>query len=325
MKKKRKRKVGTALGSNLIVLAGLPPTTLNPIRSMLRRDTSLKPARYLGTPSTSDDWRNLYNKRNTAEMLRLIESECRSLSPNRLIVLYVPSSDAGELLSALGAVCFMAPLSPDEESPQSDVNAISWRHNNASVEKAVYQALGCALAITNTLKAEITDKRISPYTLPVHNFYYPDDSSTIASVYMELLQRHSNIHSLTDELLPSRFTREQLPIKAFKGKQHTSRFFQDSRGRVFPPDLYHAPNRDAYEGPQTDGISLTLRQRYRFGVTVRDGNLHYDVQYELPRKLTKEPMYCATMGDVWVTGSHANVGVNDVIWVPSGRKEAQNK
>ena len=53
--------------------------------------------------------------------------------------------------------------------------------------------------------------------------------------------------------------------------------------------------------------------------------MHYDVQYELPRRLHEEPMYCAVKGEVRVTGSHANVGVNDVIWVPDGKKELQEE
>ena len=66
-----------------------------------------------------------------------------------------------------------------------------------------------------------------------------------------------------------------------------------------------------------------MEQRYRFGVIVRDGNLHFDVQYARSRTLENESMYCATVGNVLVTGSHANVGVNDVIWTPDGKKEPQ--
>ena len=99
---------------------------------------------------------------------------------------------------------------------------------------------------------------------------------------------------------------------------------------MFPPDNYHAPSRyaDTSSGGDTGEIECAgqssilqvLQQRYRFGVIVRDGNLHFDVQFEVPRKLSNEPMFCATMGNVVVTGSHANVGVNDVIWVPDGEK-----
>ena len=307
----------------MVAIAGLPRDTLEWIRAKLSRDSSLKPARYLGTASTSHDWHKLYNKKNTARILELIESESRSLPPNRIIVLYVPSRDVEDLFSTLGTVCFLEPLTPDDESLPSDGSPIGWRHKKSSVENIVYRALERALKVTNALKAEITDKRTSAYTLPAHNFYYPDDCSTIGSVYLELVQSESNFRRLSDELLPSRFTRQQLPQKAFKSKQHTARFFQDCRGRVFPPDLYHAPSRDDYKSTPVNRFSLALRQRYRFGVIVRDGNLHYDVQYELPRRLTNEPMYCASTGDVWVTGSHANVGVNDVIWVPAGKKVSQ--
>ena len=130
---------------------------------------------------------------------------------------------------------------------------------------------------------------------------------------------------LRDTLLPSRFNRDQLPNKAFKGQQYTDRFFQDCRGRVFPPDPYHAQSRIDSGEAAGKGLPLAMRQRYRFGVTVRDGNLHYDVQFEMPRKLQEEQMYCAVEGDVWVTGSHANVGVNDFVWVPDGNKERRQQ
>ena len=318
---KKRKPLGSIQGSNLVVLTGLPRDTFNWIKSKLEGDSRLRFARYLGLPSTPNDLRDLYNKKTVRAVLQLIEGECSSLSPNRIIVLYVPSRDAQELLSALGIVCFLAPLTQDEETLTSDGSSIAWRHTKSSVKRVVYQTLRRASKITDALKVEITDRRISAYSLPSYNFYYPDNQTTIRNTYLELISRESCFSGLSSKLLPTRFTRAQLPAKAFKSSQHTDRFFQDRRGRVFPPDLHHAPNRENDESTQEGGLSLTLRQRYRFGVTVRDGNMHYDAQYELPRTLINEPMYCAIEGNVLVTGAHANVGVNDVVWVPSGRKE----
>ena len=241
--------------------------------------------------------------------------------PNRIIVLYVPSCDSANLIPALDFVCFLAPLHPQAYDTTLDGNPIGWRHEKSMVRDVIYQTLRSALAATNTLKAEITDKRISALTLPAHNFYYPDSRSTIKSVYRKFVQCTPGTVRLKDRLSPSRFTRDHLPGKAFKSKQHSEQFFQDSRGRVFPPDPYHAPSRVDDKETPVNGLSLALRQRYRFGVTVRDGNLHYDMQYEYPRKLQREPMYCGEEGEVLVTGSHANIGVNDVIWAPDGKKE----
>ena len=294
------------------------------LKRELTRDTSLRPARYIGAPASQNDWRSLYNKNNIAETLRLIADEALSFTPHRIIALYVPSHDSANLISALDFVCFPAPLIPDD-SDLSDGSAIGWRHRKPVVRDIVHGALQQALNATNALKAEITDKRISAFSLPSRNFYYPNNHSTISDSYRDFARHKISMSDLKDTIIPSRFTRDQLPHKAFKSQQHTGVFFQDCRGRVFPPDLYHAKSRLNEDDTLARGVSLVLRQRYRFGVTVRNGNLHYDVQYELPRKLQREPMYCAVMGDVIVTGSHANVGVNDVVWVPGGKKETLNR
>ena len=270
-------------------------------------------------PSTKSDTRNLYGQKNISEILTVIEREASSLEPNRIIVLFVPSQDANTLVSALDFVCFLAPLNPSVVD-QSNHNYQAWRHEPRLVKDIVYQTLQASSKATDALKIEITDKRISPFTLPALNFYYPDKNSTIDSIYKSFNLAGFEIDQLTSALLPNRFTRDQLTQKAFKGSAHATTFFQDMRKRVFPPDLHHAHARESHYKDSISRLSLALRQRYRFGVTVRDGNLHYDVQYESGRTLNNEAMHCATYGDVLVTGSHANVGVNDFVWVPNGTK-----
>ncbi len=307
---------------NLVVLTGLPRDTLKWTMRRLHGDTSRRPARYVGAPSTRSRSRNLYSKASIAETLTLIERECQRYTPHRIMVLYVPSADSANLVEALGFVCFLAPLCPGT----SDDGALAahWRHTVSEVTSVVYETLSRALKTTNALKAEITDRRISPFTLPARNFYYPHSRSTIGLAYQAFIANGFDTQHLKSKLEPSRFTRGQLPQGAFKGQQYADSFFQDLRERVFPPDLHHARSRPLKEvtGPT---LSLELQQRFRFGVMVRDGNLHYDMQYELPRRLADEPMYCAMEGEVSVTASHANVGVNDVVWVPSGRKDRRKK
>ena len=277
----------------------------------------------MGAPSPPNDWGNLYREKTIAETLELIERESQSLSPRRIMVLYVPSRDKESLISALAPVCFLTPLNSQESDLTRFSNVIGWRHDKPIVERIVRQTLEHALKATNGLIPEITNKRISAYTLPAHNFYYPDRHCTIGSVYRRLSEEASGFWELGSKLLPTRFTRNQLPARAFKGLQHTDEFFRDRQGRIYPPDLFHAPNRLKGAHTSASKLSTSLQQRYRFGVMVRDGNLHYDVQYETPRRLREEPMHCAVRGDVWVTGSHANIGVNDVIWAPDGKIEPQ--
>lgn len=323
MTRKRKtsrRIVGTGHGDNLVVFAGLTRGVLEWAKRSLSIDAPIPQARYVGAPAPPSDWRDLYKARNVQEIIQLIERECRSFMPNRIIVLYVPSRDFANLISSLDFVCFMSALRPNN-CPPDESNPIGWRHDKSAVNGIVAEALANALKVTNKLKAEITDKRISPFTLPANNFYFPNNHSAIGEEYQELRRDLTQMDSLKENLQPSRFDRQRLPARAFKSLQNTDQFFQDSRGRVFPPDLYHAPSAILEGEASYTRLSLALRQRFRFGVTVRDGNLHYDVQYEIPRQLNREPMQCAMVGPVAVTGSHANIGVNDVIWVPSGRKE----
>ena len=318
---KRGKTVGSPQGGNLVVIAGLPKDTLQWIIRTLTRDTSQRPARYVGAPSQTGDWRPLYERTNITETLKLIERENENNPPHRIIVLYVPARDADDLISALHYVCFLAPLKPIDGDVPFNGDSIEWRHEKPTVKNVVYRTLRNALETTNALKAEITDRRISSFSLPAYNFYYPNRHSTISHVYRDFARQVFKTTQLKEILLPTRFTRDQLSAKAFKGSQHTDRFFQDCRGRVFPIDMNHAPARYDDQESLDNGLSLVLRQRYRFGVTVRDGNVHYDVQYEQPKQFMKEQMRCAKDGDVLVTGSHANVGVNDVIWTPNGKKE----
>ena len=330
---KRKTKTTTQgssrQGDYLVVILGLARDMLMWTTRTLARDRSQKPATYVGAPSPRDDRRGLYSKNNIAETVTLIDRESRSPSIQRIIVLYIPSFDDYNLITALHLACFLAPLSPNTMSQSPAANATSWRHDKMLVQQTVTQTLARARTTTDLLKAEITDKRTSALTLPAHNFYYPNRHSTISDAYRRFADSMFEPPVLRSELVPSRFTRDELPDKAFKGKQHTDQFFQDCRGRVFPPDPYHAKNhaRNRAEGVVRHKavLSIALLQRYRFGVTARDGSLHYDVQYEIPRKLKSEPMHCAVRGPVLITGSHANVGVNDFIWVPGGTKKIQAK
>ena len=321
-RKKRRNTVGTPQGDKLVLLAGLPRDTLHWVTNKLTGDTGLTAMRYVGAPAQVHDWRPLYRRKNLEELLKLIERAIIDKPPHRLIVLYVPSHDADDLISSLGYACFLAPLNPAGNNLSINSHSIEWRHQKTKVHSIIYRTLQDAIKATNILKAEITDRRTSVFSLPAFNFYYPDSHSTISHVYRDFVEQGFKMEDLKENLSTTRFTRDQLPARAFKGSQYSDQFFQDCQGRVFPIDLHHGPARHNGKEHPGNSLSLVLQQRYRFGVTVRDGNLHYDVQYEHPKTLQKERMNCAMDGEVLVTGSHANVGVNDVIWVPGGRKES---
>ena len=322
-------------GTNLVLLVGFPQNPLTWILYTLSRDTSKRHYRFEGIPSTKHDWKDLYRKSTLNAIQEIIGvSVTRNCSvpvptPRRILMLYVPSKDIEPLISRLGIACYLEPLVPST-AKSSFSDDIAWRHEKNDALDIISQALQRATMATDALKLEITDKGRSAFSLPARNFYFPDKESPIYEIYLAFVRREVSLEELSETLTTRRFTRDKLPARALKGNHHADRFFQDVRGRVFPPDRYHAPNRYAVtscsntgelEGYERTSILQFLHQQYRFGVIVRDGNLHYDVQYEIPRKLHNEPMYCAMMGNVVVTGSHANVGVNDVIWVPDGQKK----
>ena len=289
----------------------------------------------MGVPSNKNDYAELYTGRVKRQIHEILATSVSGngidsvFTPRRILMLYVPSKDAQSLVYEFGLACFMQPLRESYVSP-SPRDVINWRHDKEAVRAVVSQGLQEAIDTTHALKTEISDKRMSPFSLPARNFYFPTTDSVIEATYRACMKGEISFEELRSKLFPKRFTRAQLPARAFKGNQGSDHFFEDARGRIFPLDN-HGRNRYPDEAASETGhepdvtnnsdVRRVLEQRYRFGVIVRDGNRHYDVQYAIPRWLRREPMHCADMGDVCVTGSHANVGVNDFIWTPDGSKD----
>ena len=325
-------------GPDLVLLSGLPRDPLKWIIGELGKDPTIAPAKFEGVPSTKNDMPYLYpppvieELRNILAASVSIDGTVSELTPRRILVLYVPSGDVDRLTDGLGLCCYMEPLVP-ESAVFAPHDGIGWRHNKSLVNVIVRNALQKAILATNKLADEITHKRMSPLTLPARNFYFPTSNTTIEDTYKKFMHGKPTFEDFKESIVTNKFTNDDLPPKAFKSGRRSDRFFQDKRDRIFPPDG-HAYNRYADDTGSSLGVETessvqplpvrVLEQRYRFGVIVRDGNQHYDVQYASPRQLQKEPMHCTATGDVWVTGSHANVGVNDVIWTPDGHKKVRN-
>ena len=310
------------------------------ILDTLSNDPSKKNLKFDGAPSIKDDWKDLYSQSTVRNIQELIGANVTRGSsgpkptPRRIFILYVPARGIDILIERLGIACYLEPLGPP--SSNSFVgNGIAWRHERRDSLSVVSDAIQRATMTTNALKNEITDKARSALSLPPRNFYFPDKESLIYETYLSMVRQRSSMQELNHVLKPMKIDSDRLAAKALKSTGNNSKVFQDCRGRIFPPNIDHAPSRfadtfrkeTAPDAEQTDesDILQVLHQRYRFGVVARDGNLHYDVQYEYPRQLRKEPMYCVKTGNVLVTGSHANVGVNDAIWVPNGNKESADK
>lgn len=339
---KKQTVVGQRQGTDLVVLTGLPKEPLAYILKTLSDETSWKDLSFEGTPSIDNDWMDLYRQSTLASIEEIIRASISKNSssskptPRRILILYVPSGDAQVLIARFGIACYLEPLVPTKTRP-SLRSRIAWRHEVKESLDIILGALKRASTTTRLLQEMITDNNRSALALPPRNYYFPDRESLIYETYLSIARGKMSFESLNNALTTKRFTKDHLPTRALKGDHHRDRFFQDLRGRVFPPDIFHAPTRSeefqeshnetitgSVDGDVRSRFMQVLHQRYRFGVVVRNGNLHYDVQYEIPKRLYNEPMYCADAGNVMVTGSHANVGVNDVIWVPDGEKKPAN-
>lgn len=333
-KKRNKRSVtGQRQGTDLVFLAGLPRNTLAWLLDVLRKDTSKKHLSFDGSPSTKDDQQDLYGLTTLKNILDQIGSKINrnaasSLpTPRRIMILYVPAGGTELLIENFGISCYLEPLG-SLATDSNLANPITWRHEKADSLSQVTEAIQRATIATDELKREITDKGRSALALPPQNFYFPDRESPIYETYLAIAGREEQYHNLTKSLKTVTVDRDKLAAKSLRSTRNNNRVFIDSRNRIFPAVIDHAPNRSlgssdedntgVFEQLKKSEVINLLHQRYRFGVVARDGNLHYDVQYENPRQLQREPMYCAKAGSILVTGSHANVGINDVIWAPDG-------
>ena len=317
-------------GRDLYLLAGLPRNTFKFVVNSLQKDDSRSPARYRGSAAPENDWAPIYSDGAIATLLKrageTLSVDDHKFSPDdpslptprRVVLLYVPAVDAERVLQAVDFFAYTAALKLQPDVPLSTPSDIGWRHHPRDALEIVTRTIDQTTHILNALKAEITDKGLCPLSLPSENFHFPTRDARLAETYRCV--RRSGYLSWKDVLLPeaATFSRDDLSTKGFRSGGYRDRFFEDARGLVFPPDPYHGKSRPVPVDGSDTAKTLLLRQRYRFGVYVRDGNLHYDAQYRHPRTLKDEVMHCGMNGIVKVSGTHANIGVNDVIWTPDG-------
>lgn len=344
MSSKRKKRKTALLGQgrDWLLVTGLPVSTLSWTEAEFKRNTSVPRADFIGIPAPPNDWANLYRPRSVDEFVgrvysniaRLISARNIEKLPKRIFLLYVPSRDSERLLSRFRYFCYPMPLHPNiEEWNQYQGSPIGWRSEKPTVFNVVRRHYLEAITQTDVLKSLITDQRTCELSLPPKNFFFPDPATEISVAYDDIFFKFFDADSIDIGINQRVFTRKNLSSKVFKYGQTKLSLYQDSRRRVFPPSLVHAPVRwpvDYFDSTSSLSdeekllsLRLFIQQRYRFGVIVRDGNLHYDVQFQQPEHFSDEPMTCAARGPVRVTGTHANVGVNDVVWAPSGHlKEA---
>jgi len=196
MAHRKNRVIVDYTGKDLFILAGLPRDVLDDVKRYLSDHQSRGLARYEGAPAPIEDTRPLYSDSSIAIMIEQAVAfadkgrDKDTTTPRRIIALYVPSHDRARFERLFGFFAYAAPLRPlgTEWQPQ-DGGALAWRHYKYLVRTVVERAIDEAIKITNILKAEITDRNLTPLCLPSRNFYYPDTNSLIELTYLALVQK----------------------------------------------------------------------------------------------------------------------------------------
>ena len=248
---KKRAVIGQRQGTDLVFLAGLPRNTLSWILDTLSKDTSKKHLKFEGAPSIKDDWKDLYGQSTVGNIQELIGASVTKGSsdpvptPRRIFILYVPSKGIDILIERLGIACYLEPLGPSSSNP-SFSNGIAWRHERKDSLDIVSDAIQRATIATNALKVQITDKARSALSLPPRNFYFPDKESVIYETYLSIVRQETSTQELNDVLKAMKIDGDRLAAKALKSTGNNYKVFRDLRGRIFPPNIHHAPGR--FEG-----------------------------------------------------------------------------
>ncbi len=343
--KRSNRIVQTTEAKDWVIIAGLPMEVSRATVTYLKQHQSLEKATYLSLNSSSNnDYKPLFSEASIKTLhKRMLEQlyirgdsknpPCPT--PRYIFLLYVPSCDADLLLSKFEYFCLPIKLTKETNKFDRQIlndnfgnsTEISWRHYNNAAKITAHDTLQLIRSEVKKYSRMIASTATSPLVLPPMNYHYPSGADLIDEIYRNIFTGNVGLDELSG-LTPRHFNRDEVSRKV-----HRRNIFQDCRDRIFPNDN-HAPSRlpnppGKYAGGSLNdsdfierfkGLQAYLRQVYRFGVRARDGNVHFDVQFP-QAGLKRESMYCSDDECfVEVTGTHANVGINDAIWVPDGTK-----
>ena len=300
----------------LFVLAGLPFGVSRSVKDRLGLDRNLAPADYVEVPFQA--CRPRYDSVASAQLLsavgdflraRLARGKAIRPRPTSIHLLFVPCATEGKLLAEFDF--FVHPVRLDERDVVhvAEVNAI-YEEIADVVLRIGRQEHGFG-HLVRAVSGQ--GKKRSLLTLPPRNFALEEEATLDAE--FRRIRTHGDWEAMA--ITPTRFLREQLP-KAMKKQQPKAWFYQDARGRVFPPDLRpHGVEHGDWPAEPT-ALRTYLSSLFRFGVRMTDG-AHDDVQFE-NRNFDAERFFCSTKGELLVNGTHVNVYPNDFVREEPGKK-----
>lgn len=318
----RRKVVPPPGATTLVVLAGFPKGVTP---ALVQRVRSFKPRFEAVSVPFSEDDNRVYGPGSPA-IRQLLLAACGSTltqqakppngpvpPPNRLLLLYARVPGFEELLRSFEFAPFPIPVTPPKESSSWH----PWRKDTEYVWTQIREALAFAnepsgAAMMVRLRVERLDPA-DPLLLPPQNFHTPN-KRPLRELFAEVQRGGRAWNGLAVGSMPvAKYDFRSLPnfFRRTGGKE--KRFATDRRGLVFA-SANKAQHGAVRAVPPVDAAeaSRLLRSLFRFGTPVPQGFQH-DVQWPGTRLLQHEPFQCAERGEVPVSGSHANVYLNDVV------------
>jgi hypothetical protein len=318
-KRDRRRLIGTGRRQDMYVLAGLPIATHR--RGVEFLKTLIPTAIVHSAPSTTSNG-TLYPKQLVETFVRMIGNFAvrrrkngpdQPPAPATITLLYVPSPDAEQLLTAFDFAILAAPL---PTLVAYDIRGRQLRHDLDTVQDALASATdvdGELQAARRTIAWRISRYKRSDegLLLPPRNFLR--NEGDLIQVYRSFRRGERGWDDRLDELGPTELTNDDMPKRI--ENEETRRVFVDVRGMAFPvahPLAFDGPPRELEPEAAPHHLLSTLRALYRFGGALPRG-IHHDAQRANGSALGGATFHCDSVGEISAQGDYANVYPNDFV------------
>lgn len=303
----------------LIVLAGLPFPLCAEIAGFIKNTDPARPTVIFESSGMTD--RVLYKPSTVEALIRSVSSYAERQKkatpevkvPDYVMLLYVPSEDSEMLLTEFEFFAFPVPLN---RLVEYDRYGRQLRHNRADVREYVTSALRGATVEFMELKRRLsTPSAREPLLLPPNNFE-PAKASRLAWLFSDIYRRKLPWYGYPENIGRVKVSWGELPRL---GNANPKTVLIDSRGLLFPIDgSFHAPPRETLKSASIRERQLFLRSCFRFGVRLTDG-FHHDAQFS-DRPLRGIDFECSRVGNVSLSGTHANIYPNDYVRSSKGKE-----
>lgn len=317
----RSEKRGPPGPTPLIVIAGLPASTAEPIAATINNDGRSRWRAVAIAFSNRDG--GIYDPKTILELGRLACQFANARkrdsdgipTPSRIVIAYVEEHGFEQLWDVFGhAVWPIALRHPDWNWP----NGRHWRHEIETVTQLVHHALKTVEGgQPEDLRLRLEAHRAEDVLLlPPRNFHI-DPNQRLVERFRAFMSGTIELSDIEQDVHVERFSYERLAEFYKRVGGRGKRFAVDSRNIVF------AKGHNGQDGGQHDiqaGIEesaallqRTLESRFRFGTPLSPPGFQHDAQLEGGGHFTREPFDCVTKGRIEMDGDHVNVFPSDVV------------